>query len=92
MGNLTFRVNACLGNLSIDGVLAAADRLVLVVHDGSGARRSRITQVARKARNSGDNNDDTELAAFLASPNTRVNNSSTDLVVDGMLLVASSGN
>lgn len=88
----TFGINACLLDLPHDRVLAPADRLVLVVHDGSGTSSSIVSQIACETRNSWDYNNDAELAAFLAGTNTSINNGPANLVIDGVLLFTGSSN
>lgn len=84
---ITCRVNTGLLDLAHDGVLAAADRLVLIVHDRPGAGCCRIAQVTSKARDSRDDDDDTELAALLARTNAGIDDGAADSVEDGTLLV-----
>lgn len=72
-------------------MLATADRLVLVVHDSTCTGGSRVTQVACKAWNSGEDDNDTELASFLACSDASIDNGATDGIEDGSLLVASGG-
>ena len=91
MGKLTRRINALLADLAVNRVLAAANRLVLVVHDGTGARRRIVAQVTRKAGDGGDDNDNAELAVLLSSANASVDNCPADVVVDRVLLAASGG-
>jgi len=81
-------VDALLLDLLEDGVLSAADGLVLIVHDGAGARRGVVAQVAGEAGDGGNENDDAELAALLAGPDDGVDDGAADGVVDGRLLVA----
>lgn len=81
-------INTSLLDLTHDGVLAAADRLVLVVHDGPSARCRRIAQVTSKPGNGGDDDDDTELTSLFTGTNAGIDDSTTDLVVNRMLLVS----
>jgi hypothetical protein len=87
----TAGVNTLLLDLPKDRVLAATNRFVLIVHDGSSSRRGIITQITSKARNRRDHNDNAELAAFLACLHTCVDNSPANRVENGTLLIASSG-
>jgi hypothetical protein len=73
-------------------MLATADGLVLVIHYSTCTGGSRVAQVARKAWNSGQDNNDTELASFLACSDASIDNGATDGIEDWSLLVASGGN
>jgi hypothetical protein len=72
-------------------MLATADGLVLVVHDSTRTGGSRVTQVACKPWNSGQDDDDTELSSFLASSDASIDNGATDGIEDWSLLVTSGG-
>lgn len=69
-------------------MLASADRLVLIVHDRSGSRRSIVAQIASESGNRRNDNNHTELAAFLACAHTGIDDRPADLVEDRSLLVA----
>lgn len=88
IGNFTCGINTRLLDLTHNGVLATTNRLVLVVHDGSGACCRTVTQVTGESGNGGDNDDDTELAAFLAGTNAGIDDSPADLIVNRVLLLA----
>lgn len=77
-------------NLAEDGMLAAVDRLVLVIHDGSSTRRLVLSEIPRKPGDGRDNNDDTEFPTGLASSHTGIDNGTSDGVEDRGLLVAGS--
>ena len=83
------RINAFFLNLSHDGVLAPADRLVLIIHDGPGSCRSALSQVTCKTGDRWDDDDNSEFSSLLAGANASVNNSSADHVEDWGLLIAS---
>ena len=83
------RINAFFLNLSHDGVLAPADRLVLVIHNGPGSCRGALSEVACETGDRWDDDDNSELSSFLTGANASVDNSSADHVQDGGLLVAS---
>ena len=87
----TAGINALFLDLPKDRVLATANRLVLIVHDCSSARRGIITQITSEAGNRRDDNNDAELAAFLACFHARIDNSPANRVENWTLLVASSG-
>jgi hypothetical protein len=70
-------------------MLAAAYGLVLVVHDSTRTDGSRVTQVTCKTWNSGENDNDTELAPLLACSDASIDNGATDGIEDGSLLVTS---
>lgn len=84
----TGRINAGFPNLAHDRVFATADRFILVIHDRTGTSRRGVTQVTRKAGDGGDDDDDTEFAAFRARTNAGVDDGAADGVEDGTLLVA----
>lgn len=79
-------------DLSHDAVFATVDRLVLVVHDGSGAYGRVVAQVTRKSWNGRDDDDDAELPAFFASTNACIDDGTADCVVYRVLFLASRGN
>jgi hypothetical protein len=89
---LTPWVNTLFLDLSKDRVLAATDRLVLVVHDRPSTQCSIVAQIASESRNRGDDNNHPELAAFLACAHASVDDRSADRVENWTLLVASGSN
>ena len=88
---LTSGIDTLLLNLSVNRVLASADRLVLIVHDRPSTRRRIVAKITGESGNGGDDNDHTELAAFLACTHTCIDDRTANLVEHGSLLVASGG-
>lgn len=76
-------------DLSEDRVLAATNRLVLVVHDRSSTQRSIVAQIASESRNRGDDNDNPELAALFACAHASLDDRSADRVENRALLITS---
>lgn len=64
-------------------MLAAADRLVLVVHDRAGASCLVLAEIAGETRYGRDDNDDTELSSLFARSYASIDNGPSDNVVDG---------
>lgn len=70
-------------------MLAATNRLVLVVHDRPSTQRSIVAQIAGESGDRGDDNDNPEFAALFACAHASFDNRSADRVEDRALLVAS---
>jgi hypothetical protein len=85
---LTSGINALLLDLSVDGVLAAADGLVLIVHDRPSTRRSIITQITGESGDGRNDNNDSELATLFACTDTSIDDGPADGVVNRVLVFA----
>ena len=84
-------IDACVFKLAIDGMLAAVDALVLVVHDRASANCGVLTQIPCKTWDGRNDEDHAEFAVFFAGSDTGVDDCAADSVVDGRLLFTSSG-
>ena len=76
-------VEAFLFDLPVDGVLAAVDGFILVVHDSSGAACRVISEISCKPGDGRNDDDDPEFAVCFGGADDSVYDRSADLVVDG---------
>lgn len=86
---LTSWVNTLFLDLPKDGVLAATNRLVLVVHDRPSTQRSIVAQIASESRNRRDDNDNPEFSALFACTHASIDDRSADRVENRALLITS---
>lgn len=92
-GDVSSRViDALLLQRFHDAVAASVDGVVLELHDAACTQGTVGLQVASKGRNSGHENDDTEVFARLVGSNNAINDCPANLVVDRVLLVRRSRN
>lgn len=77
-------------DLPENGMFAAIDGFVLVVHNGTSTRRFVLSEISCESGNGWDDNDDSEFPTGLASSHTCIDDGATDGIKNGGLLVASS--
>jgi hypothetical protein len=90
--DMVLRINTLGLDLAEYAVLAAPNALILVVHNGSSTCSSVHAQVACKAGDCWDNDNDPEFAAFSSSVHTSIYDRAADLIVDRALLLSSCSN
>lgn len=86
------RIVSLLGNQLHDAVAPAVNRVVLELHNRAGSEGRLVCQITCEAGYSGDYDDDLVLLACAGGTEDTFNNSSTDLVLDGLLLITCCGN
>ena len=82
------RVHTFFLDLAEDGVFAAVDGFVLVVHNCTSACCRVVSQIASKPRDGGDHDDDSEFTTFFPGFDAGVYYSSPNYIVDWRLLLA----
>jgi len=87
--DMVLRIDTLGLDLAEYAVLAAPNALVLVVHDGSSTYGSILAQVACKAGDCWDDDNDPEFAAFSSSVHTSIYDCAANLIVDWALLLSS---
>lgn len=85
---MLLRVDPLCLDLLKNGLRAAVDRLVLVIHDGPCPHGCIVPQVTRKAGNGGNENDDPKLSTLFAGSDACIDDGSSNGVVDGELFLA----
>lgn len=84
-------LNALRCEFSVDGMFASANGFVLVIYYGSCSHCTVFAEISGETWNGGDHYDDPESAVFIVCSFNSFDNGSTDGVVNGVLLIAGSG-
>lgn len=79
------RVDTLFLNLAENRVLPTVNRLVLVVHNSTCAHGSVVSEIPRKARDGGNDNDYPEFSAFFTRSDASVDDGPTNCIVYGGL-------